>query len=96
MPGAAEESINRGNVPLAVGYLAATSVGPPDLAFGENESPDKADDLLIVLPALIGMAWYTWGRHRHQPSLVPPALVEASCLIMAGSPLRQIRRGGHC
>jgi hypothetical protein len=79
------EAINRGNNLLGIAYIAITSVGLIDLVFSENEWLDRADDIAIIIIALIGVAWYLSGRNRYTRSLVPLAIVGISFLVKAAA-----------
>ena len=76
-----KEAINRGNNLLGIAYIAVTSVGLIDLVFSENEWLDRADDIAIILIALIGVVWYISGRNRYKRSFVPLAIVGVSFLV---------------
>jgi hypothetical protein len=81
MPENIKEAINRGNNLLGIAYIAVTSVGLIDLVFSENEWLDRADDIAIIIIAIIGVVWYISGRNRYKRSLVPLAIVGVSFLV---------------
>jgi hypothetical protein len=75
------EAINRGNNLLGIAYIAVTSIGLIDLVFSDNEWIDRADDIAIIVIAILGVAWYLSGRNRYKRSLVPLVIVAVSFLV---------------
>ena len=80
-PETIRDSTNRGNNLLAIGYLSVTSVGLFELVASEKEWLDKADDIVIIVFAVIGIVWYLSGRNRYKRSLVPLSLLGIGFLV---------------
>ncbi len=69
------EALNRGNNLLVVGLLAFLACGVFAEIFVENEPLDKADDLFVVLVAIVAVVWYLIGNNRLRYSWSPWALL---------------------
>jgi hypothetical protein len=78
------EAINRGNNQLMVGLMALTFLPLIPAAIGEDTIPDRIDDGLIVIMAIIGIVWYFVGRNRYHHSFTPLALVFVTFIAQAG------------
>jgi hypothetical protein len=78
------EAINRGNNQLMVGLMSLTFLPLIPAAFGEDNLPDRLDDILIVLMAIIGIVWYFVRRNRYHHSFTPLALVLVTFIAQAG------------
>jgi hypothetical protein len=83
------EAINRGNNQLMIG-LMALMFPPLIFAIGEDVLPDKIDDGLIVILAIVGIVWYFVGRNRYHHSFTPLALVLVSFIAQAGGLLLEL------
>jgi hypothetical protein len=83
------EAINRGNNQLMIG-LMALMFPPLIFAMGEDVLPDKIDDGLIVIMAIVGIVWYFVGRNRYHHSFTPLALVIVTFVAQAGGLLLEI------
>jgi peptidoglycan/LPS O-acetylase OafA/YrhL len=69
------ELTNRGNNLLIVGLMSFLAVGVFAEIFLENELVDKADDVILVLLAIGGIAWYFSGQNRYRRSFAPYTLL---------------------
>lgn len=73
----------RGNNLFGIGLLAVTGIALLPVALQEPEWADRADDLALLVLAVIGLAWYLTGRHRFRHSLVPVVLLGLAALTKA-------------
>ncbi|HMD90345.1 MAG TPA: hypothetical protein VKF38_14375 [Anaerolineaceae bacterium] len=80
MPKSIKEAMNRGNNLLMVGFLAVLGIGVIAELFTENELMDKADDVIILLLAIIAVVWYLRGTNRYQYSWFPFILLSIGLL----------------
>ncbi len=75
------EVMNRGNNLLIVGLLLFTALGVFTEVFREDEWLDKADDIFVVLAALVGVIWYLARKNRYQFSWFPFGLLAATFAV---------------
>jgi FtsH-binding integral membrane protein len=79
------EAINKGYNMLVTGLLSFVGIGLIGEFFNEVEWRDKADDIAIVILAIIGVSWYFTGRNRHKSSWFPFILLLITTLIKAST-----------
>jgi len=75
MPKSIKEAMNRGNNLLIVGFMAVLGIGVIAEIFNEVDIVDKADDIIILILAIIAVVWYLGGTHRYQRSWFPFVLL---------------------
>jgi hypothetical protein len=76
-----KEAINKGYNMLVAGLLSFVGIGLVGEFFNETEWRDKADDIVIVTLAIIGVIWYFTGRNRYKFSWFPFILLTITTLI---------------
>jgi hypothetical protein len=76
-----KEAINRGNNLLIVGVLSFTALGVFTEIFHENEWLDRADDMFVVLVAIVALVWYLRRNNRYQYSWFPYGLLAATFVV---------------
>jgi hypothetical protein len=67
-------AVNRGFNLLAASVLGLSGLAFGSLIFEETDLLDKLDNSILVLVAIVAVAWYLVGNHRYERSVVPIAL----------------------
>ncbi len=75
------EAINKGYNMLITGLLGFVGIGLIGEFFNEVEWRDKADDIFIVILAIIGAAWYFTARNRYKSSWFPFILLLITAIV---------------
>ena len=70
-----KEAMNRGNNLLMSGFLAVLGFGLIPEILREADFIDKADDIILVLLAIVVSGWYLSGTNRFRRSFVPFGLL---------------------
>lgn len=70
---------------LVIGLLGFTGIGLVGEFFNEVEWRDKADDIFIVILAMIGAIWYFTGRNRYKFSWLPFILFLITTIVKAST-----------
>lgn len=76
-----DQLINRGNNLLATGALAALALGLATFTTQEDEWLHKADEIGIIIVALLLVGWYFLGKNRYSRSFVPLGMVTAALVV---------------
>lgn len=76
-----DQLINRGNNLLATGALAALALGLVTFTAQEDELLHKADEIGIIIVALLLVGWYFLGKNRYSRSFVPLGMVTAALVV---------------
>ncbi len=74
------DAVNRGFNMMATAILGLAGLGFGSLIFAEDDPIDKVDNTILVVVAVLAVAWYFIGRHRYQRSPVPVALAGVAVL----------------
>lgn len=85
-----QESINRGFNLLAVSITGLAGFAFLPEVFVENDVPDKIDDALLFVLALVGMFWYRRSNNRYMRSVLPVALVVLGLVVKFGGLLVEL------
>ena len=80
-----QESINRGFNLLATSIVGLSGFAFLPEVFLEKDVPDKIDDILLFVFAIIGIIWYKRKNNRHTHSLFPVVLVGLALLTKIGA-----------
>ena len=75
------ESINRGFNLLGTSIVALAGFAFTAEIFMESEWIDKADDIGLLVLAVVGIIWYLTRNNRYQRSIMPVVLVVLSLLV---------------
>jgi hypothetical protein len=75
------EEITKGYNMLVTGLLGFVGIGLVGEFFNEVEWRDKADDIFIVLLAVVGVIWYFTGRNRYKSSWIPFILFAITTIV---------------
>jgi hypothetical protein len=63
------------------GLLSFVGIGLIGEFFNEVEWRDKADDIFIVILAIVGVIWYFTGRNRYKVSWFPFILLTVTTIV---------------
>ena len=76
-----QQAVNRGFNLLATSVASLAGFAFLPEAFFENDFPDKIDDILLFVIALVAMFWYNHSQNRYVRSFVPVLLVIAALVV---------------
>lgn len=75
------DAITKGYNMLVTGLLSFVGIGLIGEFFNEVEWRDKADDIFIVILAIVGVIWYFTGRNRYKVSWFPFILLTVTTIV---------------
>lgn len=84
------DALNRGFNLLATSIVAVAGFAFAPEMFIENEMPDKADDVLLFILALVAIGWYGWSGKRTQRSIVPVVIMVIALIVKIGGLIIEI------
>jgi hypothetical protein len=79
------EAINRGFNLLGVSIVGLSGLAFMPEIFLEKDWDDKADDILILLLAIVSIVWYLTGQNKYKRSIAPVILTILSLLTKIGA-----------
>ncbi|MCI4354452.1 MAG: hypothetical protein L3K06_03715 [Thermoplasmata archaeon] len=68
------DAINQGFNRMAAAILGIAGLGFGSLIFEEADPIDKVDNSILVVVAILAVAWYFTARHRFERSPIPVLL----------------------
>lgn len=85
-----QESINRGFNLLAVSISGLAGLSFLPEVFVEKDIPDKIDDLLLFILAVVAMLWYKKSNNRYVHSFLPVAIIIIGLVVKIGGLLIEL------